>query len=76
MAHKSTALLRVVTGRGIIPRPAWLERMLTMFDRKPKAIDLSRLSDEQLSDLGLTRDEVDAEMRRPAWDAPLHWYRS
>ncbi|MBU3029889.1 DUF1127 domain-containing protein [Paracoccus marinaquae] len=75
MAQRSTALLRVVTGRGIIPRPAWLEQLLTLFDRRQKTIALDRLSDSQLQDIGLTRAEVDEEMRRPAWDAPLHWYR-
>lgn len=73
MAQKSNAMLRVVTGQGIIPRPAWLERILTMFDVRKTRIDLSRLSDEQLQDIGLTRDEVEAEINRPIWDVPPHW---
>lgn len=76
MAQKSKALLRVVTGRGIIPRPGWLERILTAFDSREPEIALDRLSDDQLRDIGLTRAEVEDEMRRPAWDAPLHWRRT
>ncbi|WP_411837054.1 DUF1127 domain-containing protein [Paracoccus sp. ME4] len=71
-----TALLNVVTGHGILPRPWWLERALTMFDVRRTRIDLSRLSDEQLRDIGLTRDEVIAEMARPLWDVPAHWRRT
>lgn len=77
MARSSKALLRVVTGHGILPRPAWLERILTAFDRRETVIDLDRISDAQLQDLGLTRGEVRQEMCRPdAWDAPLHWRRA
>lgn len=34
---------------------------------------LSTLSDAQLSDIGLSRDEAQAEARRPFWDAPENW---
>ncbi|WP_265500235.1 DUF1127 domain-containing protein [Paracoccus beibuensis] len=68
-----TALLRVVTGHGILPRPNWVERLMTMFDVRRTRIDLSRLSDAQLRDIGLTRDEVEAEIARPIWDVPNHW---
>lgn len=73
MAHKSNAMLRVVTGQGIIPRPAWLERILTMFDTEKTRIDLSRVSDEQLKDLGLTRADVQAELTKPEWNVPNYW---
>ncbi len=72
---KST-LLRVVTGHGILLRPNWLERLLTMFDVRRTRLDLSRLSDAQLRDIGLTRDEIAAEIARPMWDVPAHWRRS
>lgn len=74
MAKKSTAMLRVVTGQGIIPRPRWVERILTMFDTRRTRIDLSKLTDDQLRDVGLTRMDVEAELARPIWDAPGHWY--
>lgn len=73
MAQKSKAMLRVVTGQGIIPRPNWLERILTMFDVRKARIDLSRLSDDQLRDIGLTREDVRAELEKPLWDVPTHW---
>nr|WP_111298126.1 DUF1127 domain-containing protein [Paracoccus saliphilus] len=75
MATKSTALLRVVTGRGIVPRPSWIERLLTVFDVQRTRIDLARLSDDQLRDIGLTRDQVEAEIARPVWDVPANWRR-
>ncbi|ODT60944.1 MULTISPECIES: DUF1127 domain-containing protein [Paracoccus] len=75
MSARSTALLRVVTGHGIIPRKPWLERLLTMLDVRRTRIDLSRLSDDHLRDIGLTRDDVEAEIARPLWDVPRHWRR-
>ncbi|WP_299840260.1 DUF1127 domain-containing protein [uncultured Paracoccus sp.] len=74
MAQKSAAMLRVVTGQGIIPRPDWLERILTAFDLRKTRIDLSKLTDEQLRDVGLTREQVDEEVNRSMWDAPEYFY--
>lgn len=74
MAQDSTAMLRVVTGNGIIPRPSWLERVLTAFDVRKTRIDLSRLTDDQLRDVGLTREQVEAEIKRKMWDAPEYFY--
>ena len=34
---------------------------------------LAKMDDAQLVDLGLTRDEAQAEAARPIWDAPNHW---
>ncbi|MFN4131198.1 MAG: DUF1127 domain-containing protein [Paracoccaceae bacterium] len=75
MTTRSAAMLRIVTGQGAIPRPGWLERILTMFDVRRTRIDLSRLTDAQLRDVGLTRDDVEAELARPAWDVPANWRR-
>ncbi|WP_378945055.1 DUF1127 domain-containing protein [Paracoccus sp. R86501] len=69
----TTSLARVVTGHGIIPRTRWLERLLTMFDVRRTRIDLSRLTDAQLDDIGLTRDAVEQELARAAWDIPAGW---
>ena len=74
MSTKSTAMLRVVTGQGIVPRPNWLERILTAFDMRKTRIDLSKLDDDQLRDVGLTREQVEAEINRPIWDAPEYFY--
>ncbi|WP_228461180.1 DUF1127 domain-containing protein [Paracoccus liaowanqingii] len=75
MTPNSKALLRVVTGHGILPRPSWIERILTMFDLRRTRLDLDRLTDDQLRDIGLTREDVEAEMNRPLWDVPAHWRR-
>jgi uncharacterized protein YjiS (DUF1127 family) len=34
---------------------------------------LRRLDDHLLRDIGLTRQEAEAEASRAAWDAPSHW---
>ncbi|MFN3525704.1 MAG: DUF1127 domain-containing protein [Paracoccus sp. (in: a-proteobacteria)] len=75
MTTRPATMLRIITGQGVIPRPNWLERILTMFDVRRTRIDLSRLSDDQLRDVGLTRDQVEAELSRPAWDVPANWRR-
>ena len=35
---------------------------------------LKHLDDHRLSDIGLSRDDAEAEARRPFWDAPSHWH--
>ncbi len=75
MSSKSPALLRVLTGHGIIPRTPWLERLMTMLDVRRSRIDLDRLSDEHLRDIGLTREDLEAEIAKPIWDVPRHWRR-
>lgn len=37
--------------------------------------DLLALDDTRLRDIGLTREQVDAEARLPCWDVPRHWLR-
>ncbi|MEO1910464.1 MAG: DUF1127 domain-containing protein [Paracoccus sp. (in: a-proteobacteria)] len=69
------SLARVITGHGIIPRTRWLERLLTMFDVRRTRIDLGRLTDAQLNDIGLTRADVEQELARAAWDVPASWRR-
>ncbi|WP_235438913.1 DUF1127 domain-containing protein [Candidatus Rhodobacter oscarellae] len=34
---------------------------------------LNTLDDHALKDLGLTREQAEAEARRAVWDAPSHW---
>lgn len=75
MTQKSSAMLRVMTGNGIIPRPNWIERILTMFDVRKTRVDLSKLTDKQLRDVGLTREDVEAELACPVWDVPPNWRR-
>lgn len=34
---------------------------------------LTALSNDQLSDIGLSRDDAQSEAARPVWDAPASW---
>jgi uncharacterized protein YjiS (DUF1127 family) len=34
---------------------------------------LAALDDRLLDDVGLTRDQAEAEVNAPLWDAPAHW---
>lgn len=36
---------------------------------------LARLDDRALEDIGVTRSEADAEVRRRIWDAPQFWQK-
>lgn len=35
--------------------------------------ELAELDEHLLRDIGVSRDEADAESSRPAWDVPSHW---
>ncbi|WP_431300593.1 DUF1127 domain-containing protein [Tabrizicola sp. BL-A-41-H6] len=36
---------------------------------------LAKLDDHLLQDVGLTRDDAEAEAGRPIWDPPSHWFK-
>ncbi len=36
---------------------------------------LTRLSDEQLADIGITRYQAEVEASKPVWDVPETWRR-
>lgn len=74
MAPK-TASLHVLAGHGPFPRPSLGKRILTILSVRRSRQDLSHLSDEQLRDIGLTRDQVADEIARPIWDVPNNWRR-
>ncbi|MGN7870523.1 DUF1127 domain-containing protein [Paracoccus sp. 22332] len=48
---------------------------MTMLALRRSRLDLAHLSDDQLRDIGLTRDQVAAEIARPIWDVPANWRR-
>lgn len=60
---------RAPAGAGLLPRLAAALRL------RRERQQLSGLSATQLRDIGITRQEAEAEARRPAWDAPDHWHR-
>lgn len=49
-----------------------LSDMLSLYRQRRH---LARLDNRALADLGLTRDEAQAEARRPIWDVPQHWLK-
>lgn len=57
------------------PRPSVgiFKRIAVLITVRKTRKDLSRLTDAQLSDIGLTRDDVQAEIQRPVWDVPSNW---
>ncbi|WP_347138798.1 DUF1127 domain-containing protein [Paracoccus sp. SSK6] len=70
-----TASLHVLAGHGTSPRPSLGKRILTMLSVRRSRQDLAHLSDAQLCDIGLTRDQVAYEIARPVWDVPTNWRR-
>lgn len=49
---------------------ATLSGLMTVHASRTK---LSKLDDSLLSDIGVTRDQANAEAGRAFWDAPQHW---
>lgn len=75
MSVKTAASLPFVAGHGVSPRPSLGKRILTLLSLRRSRLDLAGLSDEQLRDIGLTRDQVADEIARPIWDVPNNWRR-
>lgn len=75
MSIKTAASLPLVAGLGLSPRPSLGKRIMTMLTLRRSRLDLAHLSDDQLRDIGLTRDQVAAEIARPIWDVPANWRR-
>ncbi|SNR56927.1 DUF1127 domain-containing protein [Paracoccus sediminis] len=74
MAHHA-ASLHALAGDGFLPRPSLGKRILTALSVRRSRLDLSQLGDDQLRDIGLTRDQVTQEIARPIWDVPRNWRR-
>lgn len=75
MSIKTAASLPLVAGHGLSPRPSLGKRIVTLLTLRRSRLDLAHLSDDQLRDIGLTRDQVAAEIARPIWDVPANWRR-
>jgi len=65
-AGRSTGLRASLSYLGQLGRFAALARQRS---------ELRELTDEQLTDLGLSDEARRLEAGRPFWDAPDHWYR-
>ena len=56
-------------------RLSLLARLRQMRIVRRQRLDLRNMSDRQLRDIGLTRDEAEAEAGRPLWDLSATWLR-
>ncbi|RVT86593.1 DUF1127 domain-containing protein [Rhodobacteraceae bacterium CCMM004] len=56
-------------------RMSLLARILGLADLQRSRARLATLDDHILNDIGLTRDDAEAEARRPLWDPPVGWRR-
>ena len=56
-------------------RPGLLARLLGWDATFRQRTHLVGLTDAQLRDIGITRNEAAREGERPVWDAPQHWKR-
>lgn len=74
MSAKTAALLSHVAGLGM-SRPSLGKRIMTILSLRRSRLDLACLTDDQLRDIGLGRDQVAQEIARPIWDVPANWRR-
>lgn len=49
----------------------WISAMTRL---RHERVKLAQLSDVQLRDIGLSREDARREAGRAAWDAPTHWH--
>lgn len=49
--------------------------LFSLFDLARERRALARMDDARLSDLGLSREDAQAEAKRPLWDVPSHWHK-
>lgn len=73
MTIQAPASLRVAAGNCVSLRPTLGKRILSMLSLRRSRVDLAHLSDDQLRDIGLTRDQIAHEIARPIWDVPSNW---
>ncbi|MEM7439590.1 MAG: DUF1127 domain-containing protein [Pseudomonadota bacterium] len=50
---------------------SWLTAMPRL---RRERLHLSRLTPDQLCDIGLKKSQAEAEARRASWDAPMYWH--
>ncbi len=68
--RKPTDLIR---GLGLVAKPRMRRSIFDYLALYAERRALGRLDDLALRDLGLTREEADAEASRPVWDVPQTW---
>jgi uncharacterized protein YjiS (DUF1127 family) len=73
MPDMSTRRLALSTFQALGFLRALPARLLALAALSRSRKGLMRLDDHQLRDIGLSREDAQAEARRPVWDAPSHW---
>lgn len=59
----------MISGFGLVQGPsAFKQRCLNAVELRRSRVALANLSDDQLTDVGLTREDVIRECKRPFWD--------
>jgi len=48
-------------------------RLRQMAALRKQRLALSRMTSDQLSDIGVTADQAQEEAQRPVWDVPQNW---
>ena len=61
------------TYRTALPRRSAIATLKQYYNVWSQRQALKSLDAAALKDIGITRDEADAEVKRPVWDAPSVW---
>lgn len=73
-AHRPDTLFHALGARLALPRAtALLRGVLRATALRKQRGDLLALDDTRLRDIGLNREQVEAEGRLPCWNVPRHW---
>ena len=67
-----TTLSRIALPRPNRPRGGYLARLSAFVRLSKERQRLKSLTDAQLDDIGVSRDQAIAEANRALWDAPAH----
>ena len=71
MAFVQSSSLRGVSGR----RLSMTKRLRMMFALRKSRTQLAALTDDQLADIGVSRDQAMAESQRALWDGHEYWVK-
>lgn len=61
--------------RPLQPRQSFWAQVFDRIALRRQRQRLARLDDHMLRDIGLTREQAQAEAAEPVWDVPAHWRR-
>ncbi len=71
MAFVQSSSLRGVSGR----RLSIAKRLRMMLALRKSRAQLAALTDDQLADIGVSRDQATAESQRAPWDGHEYWVK-